>query len=138
MTVVTAGLIITFFLLMIWAKLTNDKVDDLKFDSDENERRLNHQLKMLHDNKNRVYDLQQRLIKSEEKRKKMGDAFFHDLNILKERQENLVNLTLGLSKIDDLTEHSQDKAIESLEKSIETTDEMLLELATKVEYLENK
>ena len=138
MELAVIGLALIVFILVINIIKLYCNVDNLKFDSAENERRLNHQLKMLHDNKNKAFDLQQRLHKSEEKRKKMGDAFFHDLNVLKERHEILVNLIYKIHKLDIEQSCCNAKEIVDLHKSIETTDEMLLELATKVEYLENK
>jgi len=137
----TVAIILLAVMVVILAMLLDNlayKVSDLKDVLDEHERRLDYQWNKIFQTQHTIIGLQKSLSKSEEKRKKMGDAFFLSLNVLKERHEQLLNLVIKLNTIDNLTEHSQDKAIESLEKSIETTDEMLLELSTKVEYLENK
>jgi len=134
--VILLGVVVVLLAML----LTNlaDKVSDIKYVLDRHERRLDYQWNEICETQHTIIELQKSLSKSEEKRKKMGDAFFLSLNVLKERHEQLLNLVVKLKTIDNLTGHSQDKAIESLEKSIETTDEMLLELSTKVEYLENR
>jgi len=128
MTVAVILLALAVFILGVVVKIINFSLTY----------RLNEQLEIIRLTQNDIINVKDSLSKSEEKRKKMGDAFFHDLNILKERHDNLVELVVRIRGIEQDIDDSLYNEIKKLEKSIETTDEMLLELATKVEYLENK
>lgn len=128
----TTALLIAFFILSItlvgFLLSTQDKIAKLEkhFDS----RLILHWDRVSHMRID-IRTLEELLEKSEEKRKKMGDSFFSSLKSLREE----VNVIDGFQDMHlDLSARQH----EEHNNFADATNEMILELAVKLDYLENK